>query len=268
MDSYTRFHKTGKGLAEIEDDALKLSTEERQLLILIDGTRTVGDIQLLLPAVSDHASLFRQLLLESLITTGGPVTATATPASPAVTTWPETPPGTPQHATAPALSGAEAELERLRAMAQAASPPTAAQPPTAAAQAPVTPAAATPVAAAPAAVTSAAVTPAAVTPAAVTPAALAAPLAPTPAITDHDTNVIDVAEIGLQITLLQDKVLREAREVFDHEDIELLAPKIQACETLSELTILSTRLRDIVESYADTQTADRFLIRIRKILTV
>ena len=80
--------------------------------------------------------------------------------------------------------------------------------------------------------------------------------------------MIDVAKIGLQIELLKGEVLREAREVFDPEDIDLLAPKIQACKTAAELTILATRLRDIVESYADKQTADRFLIRIRKILTV
>ena len=76
MDLYTRFHKTSTGLTEIEDDALGLSTEERQLLILIDGTRTVGDIQLLLPAVHDHSALFRHLLLKSLITTAGPTTPT------------------------------------------------------------------------------------------------------------------------------------------------------------------------------------------------
>ena len=45
MDKRTIFSKTGKGSLEIAKKNIKLSSEERQALILVDGKSNLGDME-------------------------------------------------------------------------------------------------------------------------------------------------------------------------------------------------------------------------------
>ena len=45
MDNRTIFSKTGKGSLEISKKTIKLASDERQTLILVDGKSNLGEIE-------------------------------------------------------------------------------------------------------------------------------------------------------------------------------------------------------------------------------
>ena len=87
MDNRTIFSKTGKGSLEISKKSLKLSSDERQALILVDGKSSLGQLEEKLnrvPPVKLRA-IFEQLLafdlIREFITKGGPDSVMAVPGS-------------------------------------------------------------------------------------------------------------------------------------------------------------------------------------------
>jgi len=87
MDNRTIFSKTGKGSLEISKKSLKLSSEERQALILVDGKSTLEQLEeklnrvppVKLRAIFEHLLAFD--LIREFITKAGPDSVMAVPGS-------------------------------------------------------------------------------------------------------------------------------------------------------------------------------------------
>ncbi len=87
MDNRTIFSKTGKGSLEISKKSLKLSSEERQALILVDGKSTLGQLEeklnrvppVKLRAIFEHLLAFD--LIREFITKAGSDSVMAVPGS-------------------------------------------------------------------------------------------------------------------------------------------------------------------------------------------
>ncbi|MEM7051115.1 MAG: hypothetical protein AAF604_15710 [Acidobacteriota bacterium] len=220
MDASVVFRKTGKGMAELEQDVRRLGTQVRQLLLLIDGNRTVGDLGLLMPTLGDVRPTLRDLLFEGLITTNSPQ-AMAEPERPAAADGEELFPYLED-----VLTGGEGRSAAASAPAPTP-PPTPTPPPVAATPAP-------PPASAPAA------------------AAASAPEAASKASAERIKN-------------LQSRMMGEVRDFFGR-DADLISPKVRACKSVAELTMLASRLRSVADSYGGAAEADRFLETLMTIL--
>ncbi|MEM7482761.1 MAG: hypothetical protein AAF481_16420 [Acidobacteriota bacterium] len=231
MDASIVFRKTGKGIAEIDRDERRLGTQARQLLILIDGNRTVGDLGLLMPSLGDVRPTLRDLLFEGLVTTSSPE-AMESPEYPEL-------PGLPSSSSRPAVAQPRVPDPKVDTL----SPPPSRTEALAGGTLPtgIEPS----------------VLPAVEGAAAVSePEPPPMPESPPPAA---DPSAARFAEMkGL--------FLREVRDLF-LRDADLIAPKVKACQSVTELSLLATKLRGIAESYADSDTADRFLTRVMSILS-
>lgn len=106
MDESIVFRRTPKAQAELEGGQPSLSSQSRQLLVFVDGRRTVADLALLLSALGNVQQMLLELLAGGFLTTTSSIGA-----------------GAPAGATAQAQPLASASL----VVAQLTRPPAAAQ---------------------------------------------------------------------------------------------------------------------------------------------
>ncbi|MEM9556167.1 MAG: hypothetical protein AAGC60_18055 [Acidobacteriota bacterium] len=232
MDASIVFRKTPEGEIETSSPRLELDTLGRQLLVLIDGRRAIGDLTILLSGQGDVPAMLFELLRQGLITTGGGATPatqpTGDPYRPSMAdTWPGV-----------AVQGAAPQPQPV------APQPAAPQP---AAPQPAAPQPAAPQPAAPP-------QPVAPQPAAPQPAAPQPAAAQPPPVPSQQTASGTTAQ-RLEDTKLA--ILREVREVFGR-DGDPVAAKLRACRSFGDLRILVTRIRQIAVDYAGRDAAEQF----------
>jgi hypothetical protein len=120
MDGSIVFRKTAKAVAELEQKEGFLGPRIRQLLILVDGTRTVADLGLLLPSLGDPSTVLQGLLLQSYITTDG-TKGGVPPAAPSVA--PPPPVAAPPVAAPPPVVAAQVAPATLEETHPSLAPP-------------------------------------------------------------------------------------------------------------------------------------------------
>ncbi|MEM6794738.1 MAG: hypothetical protein AAF725_12230 [Acidobacteriota bacterium] len=260
MDGSIVFRTTQDGQSELEQPQRGLGTLARQLLILIDGKRSVADLGLLLSGHGDIAPVLLELLGAGLITTAvqgaaapppaldaraaaaaNPAAAVPSPAAvlpPGAETWPGVVPG-------------QYPGQQQPVPAQQPAPPLAAVP-----QAPQFPQPAAgqvssdrgtwPGVAQPGQVPQA--------PVQAPPPQQAAPQAPA-----ADPMTLDRLEQAKRA------ILREIREIFGR-DADPVAEKLRGCQDLQELAMLVTRVREITVGYAGREAADEFMHTAKRLL--
>ena len=221
------FQRTPQGHAEAHNEASTLDVGRRQLLVLVDGKRTVADHGLLLSALGDVRPLLLDLLAQGLITTSSAAVAleetpNVPPAQAAPMAVPPPQPAVPQP-TIPQPTGAAPRVA-------APGPPVGSGACRHAAPGCGSAGGARHLN---------------------QPAGVRTERDPTPCASSTRPRACSSERI---------------RAVFD-QDAEALVPKVRACSSFAELTVMATRLRNIMAEYADPSTADAFLERASAILS-